>query len=68
MIREGILTKNMRMQEIKQDNSMALLALETERQVVLGKLSLVKMSSDQYMELNKRFNELTKEINALKKN
>ncbi|WP_042475482.1 ribosomal protection-like ABC-F family protein [Bacillus ndiopicus] len=67
VIRDGILTKNMTKQEIKQDNSMSLLALETERQAVLGKLSLVKMGSEQYMELDKRFNELTKEINVLKK-
>ncbi|WP_107942797.1 ribosomal protection-like ABC-F family protein [Metasolibacillus fluoroglycofenilyticus] len=67
VIQDGVLSKNTIKQEIQQNTSVSLLALETERQAILGKLSLAKPNSTQYMELDKRFNELTKEINALKK-
>ncbi len=43
-----------------------LLKLETERQEVLGKLSFMTSNDPQYIELDKKFNELTKQINQLK--
>ena len=39
--------------------------LETERQEVLGKLSFLAPKDEAYMELDKRFNELTKQIKEL---
>ena len=45
-----------------------LLKLETERQEVLGKLSFMSAKDSQYAELDAKFNELTKQINQLKKN
>ncbi|WPK11216.1 ABC-F type ribosomal protection protein [Lysinibacillus louembei] len=66
IIEDGRLKKHVVQQEIQQDNSAVLLALETERQAVLGKLSLAQLGSEQYMKLDQRFNELTKEINVLK--
>ncbi|MFC7686030.1 ribosomal protection-like ABC-F family protein [Ureibacillus sp. GCM10028918] len=44
-----------------------LLKLETERQEVLGKLSFMTVKDGQYPELDSKFNELTKQINQLKK-
>jgi len=44
-----------------------LLKLETERQEVLGKLSFLTVKDSQYPELDAKFNELTKQINQLKK-
>ena len=41
------------------------LKLETERQEVLGKLSFLTPKDEAYMELDKRFNELTKQIKEL---
>jgi macrolide transport system ATP-binding/permease protein len=41
------------------------LKLETERQEVLGKLSFVSSKSPEYIELDQRFNELTKQIKGL---
>jgi macrolide transport system ATP-binding/permease protein len=41
------------------------LKLETERQEVLGKLSFSTPKSPEYLELDQRFNELTKEIKSL---
>ncbi|WP_107842159.1 ribosomal protection-like ABC-F family protein [Metasolibacillus meyeri] len=67
LIQDGLLTKYRAKQGIQQDNSASLLALETERQAVLGKLSLAQIGSAEYMELDQRFNKLTKEINVLKK-
>lgn len=46
----------------------ALLKLETERQEVLGKLSFMTVKDSQYPELDAKFNEITKQINQLKKN
>ncbi|KFL44124.1 hypothetical protein CH76_03215 [Lysinibacillus sp. BF-4] len=43
-----------------------ILALETERQAVLGKLSFAKPSSDEYHKLDEQFTNLTTRINALK--
>ena len=44
-----------------------LLALKTERQAVLGKLSFAKVGSEKYKELDTRFLQLIREINILKK-
>ncbi|AXN40735.1 elongation factor 3 [Peribacillus butanolivorans] len=41
------------------------LKLETERQEVLGKLSFLSSKSPEYLELDQRFNELTKKIKRL---
>lgn len=41
------------------------LTLENERQEVLGKLSFAVMGSSEYMELDKRFNELSRLIKGL---
>jgi macrolide transport system ATP-binding/permease protein len=41
------------------------LTLETERQEVLGKLSFLSSKSQVYVELDQRFNELTKIIKRL---
>ncbi|HDX9578088.1 TPA: ABC-F type ribosomal protection protein [Bacillus pseudomycoides] len=50
----------------KRDNLVELrLKLETERQEVLGKLSFLTPKDEAYMELDKRFTELTKEIKEL---
>ncbi|TWT06463.1 ABC-F type ribosomal protection protein [Planococcus sp. CPCC 101016] len=43
-----------------------LMRLETERQEVLGKLSFMTTKDPQYAELDRRFIELTREINGLK--
>jgi len=45
-----------------------LLTLETERQAVLGELSFLKNNDSKYSKLDARFNELTKQINEVKKN
>lgn len=45
-----------------------LLALETERQAVLGKLSFMQPNDKAYAELDARFNQLTKEIQMLRTN
>ncbi|MGG2016396.1 ribosomal protection-like ABC-F family protein [Bacillus sp. S10(2024)] len=50
----------------KRDNLTEIrLKLETERQEVLGKLSFLTPKDEAYMELDKRFNELTKQIKEL---
>ena len=50
----------------KRDNLAELrLKLETERQEVLGKLSFLTPKDEAYMELDKRFKELTKQIKEL---
>ncbi|PEA55053.1 elongation factor 3 [Bacillus pseudomycoides] len=50
----------------KRDNLTELrLKLETERQEVLGKLSFLTPKDEAYMELDQRFNELTKQIKEL---
>ncbi|MCM3738268.1 ABC-F type ribosomal protection protein [Bacillus cytotoxicus] len=50
----------------KRDNLVELrLKLETERQEVLGKLSFLAPKDEAYMELDKRFTELTREIKEL---
>ena len=43
-----------------------LMKLETERQEVLGRLSFMTPKDSAYVALDRRFNELTKEINGLK--
>lgn len=43
------------------------LKLETERQEVLGQLSYMTPNNKEYIKLDKRFNELTKQINDLLK-
>lgn len=43
-----------------------LLKLETERQEILGKLSFMTSKDKQYQELDRKFNELTKQINMYK--
>ncbi|MBP3951556.1 ribosomal protection-like ABC-F family protein [Bacillus suaedae] len=43
-----------------------LLTLETERQEVLGKLSYMTVDDKEYCGLDKRFKDLTKQINELK--
>ena len=48
------------------DRKELLMKLETERQAVLGKLSFMAPKDKDYAELDRRFNELTKEINGLK--
>lgn len=50
----------------KRDNLDELrLKLETERQEVLGKLSFMTPNNKAYTELDKKFKELTKQINEL---
>ena len=44
-----------------------LLRLETERQAVLGELSFIERKHPRYEELDRRFVQLTNEINQLKK-
>ena len=43
-----------------------LLKLEVERQAVLGELSFMQRTDSKYGDLDRRFNELTKQIKALK--
>ncbi|MGP7818121.1 ribosomal protection-like ABC-F family protein [Niallia sp. 01092] len=51
---------------LKRDNQDELrLKLETERQEVLGKLSFMTPNDKDYAELDKRFNELTRQIKEL---
>ncbi|WP_102348494.1 ribosomal protection-like ABC-F family protein [Bacillus sp. Marseille-P3661] len=52
--------------ESKQFRDELRLKLETERQEVLGKLSFMSSKDKEYVELDLRFNELTKQINVLK--
>jgi macrolide transport system ATP-binding/permease protein len=47
-------------------NSELRLKLENERQEVLGKLSFLSPKDKEYAKLDQKFNELTKQINALK--
>ncbi|PSL40514.1 macrolide transport system ATP-binding/permease protein [Planomicrobium soli] len=54
--------------DYKENRENEILALETERQAVLGKLSFMQPSDKNYMDLDSRFNELTKEIQALRTN
>ncbi|MFX3674962.1 MAG: ribosomal protection-like ABC-F family protein [Paenisporosarcina sp.] len=44
-----------------------ILRLETERQAILGELSFIQTKDKRYEELDLRFNELTKQIQALRK-
>jgi macrolide transport system ATP-binding/permease protein len=43
-----------------------LLKLEIERQALLGEISFMSKTDSKYAELDKRFNELTKQIKHLK--
>jgi macrolide transport system ATP-binding/permease protein len=47
------------------DKEAMRLQLANERQEVLGKLSMLTMADTSYKELDKRFNELTKQLNDL---
>ncbi|MFE4349848.1 ribosomal protection-like ABC-F family protein [Peribacillus butanolivorans] len=67
-----LIFENHRIQKkLKQSNEKAdslaeqRLKLETERQEVLGKLSFLSSKSPEYIELDQRFNELTKKIKGL---
>lgn len=48
------------------DSQKQLLKLETERQAILGELSFISKNDAKYVQLDQRFNELTKQINNLK--
>ena len=48
------------------DNNKLLLALETERQAVLGQLSYLPSKDSKYMELDEQFKMLTQKLNQLK--
>lgn len=50
----------------RDEHDEVLMKLETERQEVLGRLSFMTSKDKEYEELDRRFNELTKEINGLK--
>ncbi|TSI06204.1 ribosomal protection-like ABC-F family protein [Lysinibacillus sp. BW-2-10] len=52
--------------EKKDTQEETILKLETERQEVLGKLSFMTPKDSQYAEFDRKFNELTKQINKLK--
>ncbi|MDN7243313.1 ABC-F family ATP-binding cassette domain-containing protein [Planococcus sp. N028] len=52
--------------ESREDRETDVLALETERQAVLGKISFMQPNDKGYAELDARFNQLTKEIQALR--
>lgn len=49
------------------DHEQQLLKLETERQYVLGKLSMLSSKDSEYNKLDQLFKELTTQINALRK-
>lgn len=49
----------------KEDNDELRLKLESERQEVLGKLSFMSQHDDSYVELDKKFKELTTQIKEL---
>lgn len=63
-LRKEVSKENMTVQ--KEDER--LLALEAERQAVLGKLSFLSKKDAEYEELDRRFVALTKEIRELKEN
>jgi len=66
-INNGVLKKVLQKSlESKDTSKELLLKLETERQEVLGRLSFLTPNHDQYMELDQKFRELTKQINELK--
>lgn len=68
-IKKGSIYKPLKeMASPKDTQKELLLKLETERQEVLGKLSFMTAKDSQYPELDIKFNELTKQINQLKKN
>ncbi len=68
-IKKGTITKYLKEMPAQIDTQKErLLKLETERQEVLGKLSFMTAKDPQYSELDTKFNELTKEINQIKKN
>lgn len=52
--------------ENKSDTTELRLKLENERQEVLGKLSFLSSNDPEYMHLDQKFNELTRQINNLK--
>ncbi|MBD8027646.1 ABC-F type ribosomal protection protein [Ureibacillus sp. Re31] len=69
VIREGGIFKEEKELPSKKDTKKELLLkLETERQEVLGRLSFMTSKDSDYAELDRKFNELTKQINELKRN
>ncbi|TWT24675.1 ribosomal protection-like ABC-F family protein [Planomicrobium sp. CPCC 101110] len=54
--------------EHQESRKSEILALETERQTILGKLSFIQPGDKNYAELDSRFNQLTKEIQAIQAN
>ncbi|MNM89843.1 hypothetical protein D3C81_1020820 [compost metagenome] len=50
------------------DYEQQLLKLETERQYILGKLSMLTIKDSEYNKLDQLFMELTSEINTLRQN
>ncbi|MEO4054822.1 ribosomal protection-like ABC-F family protein [Solibacillus sp. CAU 1738] len=66
VFKNGKLQKHFELKEEPAQDKYLLLALETERQAVLGKLSTVNASSLEYATLDQQFNELTKKINTMK--
>lgn len=66
VFKNGGLQRDFELKEEPAQGEYLLLALETERQAVLGKLSMVNASSSEYAALDQQFNELTKKILAMK--
>ncbi len=64
----GTIKKQLKEVSQERDNlAELLLKLETERQEVLGKLSFLTSKDEGYAELDKKFTELTRQINDLRK-
>lgn len=53
--------------EIESKEQQEIMRLETERQAILGELSFMQAKDERYHQLDNKFNELTKQIKALKK-
>jgi macrolide transport system ATP-binding/permease protein len=67
VIGDGVIRKQLNEPAPERDDAEELrLKLETERQEVLGRLSFLTPGDEAYAELDKRFLELTREINELK--
>jgi len=64
-LRDGKLAS--KQHEPVEDHAQLLLQLETERQYVLGKLSTLKSTTDEYAEFDAKFNELSIRIRELKR-
>ncbi|PKG22334.1 ribosomal protection-like ABC-F family protein [Niallia nealsonii] len=61
----GVAKQSKNMLSIEDDFLEQRMRLETERQEVLGKLSFLQQKDEVYVELDKRFQELTKQIKEL---